>query len=44
MLDDDKSGYLEVNEFREIMNSINSGFTENDIEKMINMADIDGDG
>ena len=44
LLDDDNSGSIDANEFRFVMNSINSGFTADDIETMINKADVDGDG
>ena len=44
LLDEDGSGSIDAHEFKFVMNSINSGFSEYDIEMMINEADIDGDG
>ncbi|XP_078613813.1 uncharacterized protein LOC144883295 [Branchiostoma floridae x Branchiostoma japonicum] len=42
--DKDKSGFIEPDELKEVMTSLNMGSDENTIQAMIAIADKDGDG
>jgi len=44
LLDKDGSGSIDADEFREVMNSIDTEFNKKDIEEMVRMADKDGNG
>ena len=43
LLDRDGSGSIDADEFRDVMRSLSAGFTEDEIEKMVAAADVDGD-
>lgn len=44
LLDKDGSGAIDADEFRDVMNSIDTEFNKKDIEEMVRMADKDGNG
>lgn len=44
LLDKDGSGAIDADEFRQVMNSIDTEFNKKDIEEMVRMADKDGNG
>ena len=43
ILDADGSGAIDAEEFRDVMRGLSAGFTEEEIEKMVDAADVDGD-
>ena len=43
ILDTDGSGSIDADEFRDVMRGLSANFTEEEIDKMVNAADVDGD-
>ena len=44
LLDKDRSGSLDADEFRTVLQNLGEKFTEGEIEEMIRQADTDGSG
>jgi calmodulin len=43
ILDRDGSGSIDADEFRDVMRGLSANFSEEEIEKMVIAADVDGD-
>lgn len=43
ILDRDGSGSIDADEFRDVMRGLSANFSEDEIEKMVSAADVDGD-
>ena len=43
ILDRDGSGSIDADEFRDVMRGLSANFSEEEIEKMVVAADVDGD-
>ena len=44
MLDKDGKGFISVADLRQMMSNLGEGMTDEEVDEMINDADVDGDG